>query len=131
MDRIARDMVRRRAGNRCEYCGLRQSQAPWIVFHIEHVRAHQHGGDDSTDNACLACPPCNAKKGPNQSAFDPQSGNLVRLYHPRADTWESHFLDEDGNVVGLTAEGRATVALLEMNRLELVRLRQIIDESEE
>ena len=131
MDRNERDLVRRRAGSRCEYCGLRQSQAPWLQFHIEHIRSRQHQGDDTPQNACLACPPCNSKKGPNQSAYDPLTGDLVRLFHPRTDVWEAHFRDEDGQIVGLTPMGRATVALLGMNEPELVRLRQIIDDTEE
>jgi hypothetical protein len=131
MDPSERDLVRRRANFRCEYCGLQQSQAPWLQFHVEHIRARQHHGEDSLDNACLACPPCNSKKGPNQSAYDPLTDDLVRLFHPRSDSWSLHFRDEDGQVVGLTPEGRATAALLEMNQPELVRLRQIADETEE
>jgi hypothetical protein len=131
MDREARDVVRLRANGRCEYCDLRQSRTPLLTFHIEHIQARQHRGDDSVDNACLACPSCNFKKGPNQSAFDPQTGLLVRLFHPRKDVWSEHFRDEDGQVIGRTAEGRATVALLEMNRPELVRMRQIADEQED
>ena len=130
MDRQTRDLIRRRAENRCEYCGLRQSQAPWLLFQTEHIRARQHGGADSAENGCLACPPCNSKKGPNQSAYDPATAQLVRLYNPRSDAWHEHFREEDGVVEGLTPEGRATVAPLEMNRERLVRLRQIFDTDE-
>jgi hypothetical protein len=131
MDRRTRELVRRRAAGRCEYCGLRQTQAPWLVFHVEHIRARQHHSDDSPDNACVACPACNSKKGPNPSAFDPLTGLLVRLFNPRTDVWTEHFRDEDGQVTGLTPEGRATAALLEMNRPELIRMRQTIDDPQE
>ncbi|MEX2175052.1 MAG: HNH endonuclease [Pirellulaceae bacterium] len=130
MDRQTREFIRQRADNRCEYCGLHQSQAPSLLFHTEHIRARQHGGDDSADNGCLACPTCNFKKGPNQSGYDPLTGLLVGLYNPRNDIWSKHFREDDGMVEGLTTQGRATVALLDMNRERLVRLRQIVEEDE-
>lgn len=124
MDRTTRERVRARAAGRCEYCGLLQLQSASVRFHVEHIRAIQHGGDNSLDNLCLACPFCNSSKGTNQSAFDPLTGELVRLFHPRLNNWQHHFREESGWIIGLTAEGRATVALLQMNRDYLVRLRQ-------
>jgi len=72
----------------------------------------------------LACRSSNLHKGTNQSAYDPESGRLVRLFNPRNDDWHIHFRADDGQVFGLTPEGRATVALLKMNRPGLVELRQ-------
>ena len=43
------EAVRRRAGNRCEYCHLPQV-AFRRGFHIEHIVARQHGGPTSLDN---------------------------------------------------------------------------------
>jgi 5-methylcytosine-specific restriction endonuclease McrA len=57
-----RDHVRRRAADRCEYCGLHQRHDPILRFHIEHVVPPLHGGDDSLSNLCLACPWCNLHK---------------------------------------------------------------------
>lgn len=125
MDAATRRFVTERAGNRCEYCGLEQGSAGWIRFHIEHIRAVQHGGDDSLDNLCLACPTCNRHKGPNQSAYDSETDDLVRLFNPRLDSWESHFRVEDGAVVGKSAVGRATVSLLQMNGDRSIRLREL------
>ena len=36
MDAATRSMVRQRAGNCCEYCGLLQGQMSAAVFHVDH-----------------------------------------------------------------------------------------------
>jgi hypothetical protein len=124
MDRVTREFVVRRAGSRCEYCGMHQSQVSIARFHVEHIRARQHQGTDSPDNLCLACRTCNSLKGTNQSAYDPLTGNLVRLFNPRSDDWDEHFRSERGWIFGLTESGRATIALLQMNRDDVLQLRQ-------
>ena len=85
MDAAIRDLVRRRAGNRCEYCRLPQSALPHAPFHVEHVVAKQHGGSDDTVNLALACDRCNLHKGPNLSGIDTETGVTVPLFHPRKD----------------------------------------------
>jgi hypothetical protein len=82
MDKGASDFVRQRAGNRCEYCGLPQD-ASALRFHIEHIIARQHGGNDDTMNLALACPECNYQKGTNLSGIDPDTGKTTLLFHPR------------------------------------------------
>jgi proteic killer suppression protein len=39
-------MVRERAGNRCEYCGILQEQLSAAVFHVDHITPKQHGSSD-------------------------------------------------------------------------------------
>jgi 5-methylcytosine-specific restriction endonuclease McrA len=88
MDERLRRFVRERAFDHCEYCGLPQTAEPFFAFHIEHIVARQHGGSDEPENnLALACYHCNARKGPNLSALDPESGTLTRLSHPRQDPW--------------------------------------------
>ena len=123
MDAALRDFVRQRAGNRCEYCRLHQRHTPVFTFHVEHVRAKQHGGTDDPFNLALACNRCNRAKGPNLSSLDPATGQLVRLFNPREDTWEAHFAFQGATIVGRTPEGRATVELLKMNEPKRVRTR--------
>ncbi len=121
MESALRQLVRRRAGDRCEYCGLPQTSEP-LTFHVEHVIARQHGGGDTEDNLALACHHCNRHKGPNLTGLDPESGTVTRLFNPRTDDWKEHFLNKEGELFGQTAIGRATVVLLKMNehgRLEL------------
>ena len=118
-----RALVRERAGDRCEYCGLPQSAEPFFAFHIEHIIARQHGGGDEPENLALACYHCNARKGPNLTALDPPTVAVVPLFHPRREDWAAHFAPNGNLVEGVTPTGRATVALLKMNAPDRRRLR--------
>jgi hypothetical protein len=114
--------VRARAGNRCEYCQIHQ-QHYLITFHVEHIVARQHRGSDEDSNLALACHFCNRHKGPNLAGLDPATGVLTRLFNPRTDVWTHHFRIETGRIIGLTPVGRTSVEVLQMNRLDRVRLR--------
>ena len=121
MDATTRDLVRRRADHRCEYCLLHQDYSE-LTHHVEHIIAKQHGGSDDIGNLALACHRCNLSKGPNLTGVDPASGELVPLFHPRRDRWNSHFVFHGARIQGITPSGRATVMVLAMNdarRLEL------------
>ena len=128
MDAATKDLVRRRAGDRCEYCRLPQDATPFITFHIEHVIAKQHTPDDpemdDPGRLALSCDRCNHFKGPNLSSIDPETNQIVNLFHPRTDSWTEHFIFRDGFIDGLTPIGRATVRLLNMNDPRRVDLRE-------
>ena len=121
-----RAAVRRRAGDRCEYCRLPQAAEPDSRFHIEHIVARQHGGTDDEANLALACHRCNRHKGPNLSGIDPASNQPALLFRPRRESGEEHFRMEQFEVIGLTATGRTTVSLLQMNAPVRVELRRWI-----
>jgi hypothetical protein len=121
-----RKLVRERAAFRCEYCHLPEAAMGHLRFQIEHLRARQHGGSDDESNLGLACPDCNQFKGPNQTAYDPETDVLVRLFHPRTDIWAEHFSFQGAEIFGLTSTGRATVALLQMNKSDRAELRSLI-----
>jgi hypothetical protein len=108
MDERLRQTVRERAGYRCEYCCLPQDAEPFFAYHVEHIVARQHGGRDDSGNLALVCYHCNAHKGPNLSGLDPESGALVRLFHPRQDQWDEHFERNGVLIVGRTAVGRVS-----------------------
>jgi hypothetical protein len=55
--------------------------------------------------------------------MDSSPDELTRLFNPRIDTWNQHFRIQAGRVVGLTPVGRTTVDVLNMNRLDHVRIR--------
>ena len=128
METAIRNEVRQRAGNRCEYCRLRQQDEEENPFHIEHIIAQQHGGTDLLENLALACSWCNAVKGPNLSSIDPDTGELTRLYHPRKDRWEEHFHREGPYILGLTAVGRTTAWLLRFNDTDNLTQRHLLME---
>jgi hypothetical protein len=131
MEAAVRTLVRERAGDRCEYCHLKQEHLPFSTFHVEHVIARQHGGADDPSNLALACDRCNAHKGPNLSGIDPETGDIVPLYHPREHIWEEHFRESEAVITGLTAIGRTTVRVLNMNEDRRVRLRTLLKQSGE
>lgn len=118
-------LVGARADDRCEYCRLRQIDEPFLRFHVEHVVARQHGGPTADSNLALSCHHCNLHKGPNLTGIDPESGNVVPLFHPRAQRWAEHFANRGPSVVGLTPTGRATVRVLTMNAPGRAELRAV------
>jgi hypothetical protein len=123
MDAATRRSVRQRAQNRCEYCRLPQSSQPFVIFHIEHVRARVHGGTDDPENLCVACERCNAYKGTNLSGVDSETGHIEHLFDPRHQEWGQHFELSGAQIVGLTPTGRTTVSVLMMNEGRRVQLR--------
>jgi len=127
MDAPTRELVRGRADERCEYCGIPQDCVAYRL-QIEHVTAKQHHGSDDASNLALACDRCNLHKGTNLTAIDPQTRNIVTLFHPRKDRWHDHFELRGAMIVGLTDIGRATVRLLKMNAEARVELRLEVGE---
>jgi hypothetical protein len=130
MDASIRKRVRDRGRGRCEYCLLPQT-AIWLRFHVEHIIARQHGGEDDVENLALACPQCNSFKGPNLASIDPKTARLTRLFNPRRDAWQRHFALVGAEIIGRTIAGRATVALLQMNSEEMLLLRRELIENNE
>jgi hypothetical protein len=116
-------LVQRRAGGRCEYCGLAQ-EGQEARFHIDHVVPLARGGATIEDNLALACVSCSLRKAARQTAVDPHTGRAAALFNPRVDRWQSHFRWQGERVVGLTPTGRATVKALKMNRLLILAIRR-------
>ena len=106
--------VRQRAKLRCEYCHFPERLAE-LRFQIDQIIPQQHGGLTVAENLAWSCLRCNKHKGPNLSGIDPQTAQIVRLFHPRSDDWREHFAWRGAELVGLTATGRPTAAVLEFN----------------
>lgn len=117
------ELVRHRARFRCEYCLLPESLLS-TPFQFDHVIAQSHGGETSADNLAYACFHCNNFKGPNVGGVDPDSGEIVRLFHPRRDVRGEHLSWEGAKVVGLTAEGRASIRTLRLNHPHRLAVRR-------
>lgn len=123
MDETLRELVRHRAGHRCEYCHIAQEHVPLTKLQVEHIVARQHAGDDDLTNLALACDRCNLHKGTNLTSIDPVTGEVTALFHPRHDAWNEHFQWDGVEVLGITPKGRTTVRLLQMNDSRRLRLR--------
>lgn len=120
-----KDLVRRRARFRCEYCHFPERLAE-LRFQLDHIVARQHRGPATAENLALACYRCNSRKGPNLSGVDPGTGGIERLFHPREDEWEEHFRWRSALLAGRTSIGRTTIAVLDMNRTDVILLRQAL-----
>ena len=117
--------VATRAGERCEYCRAPE-QVFNFAFEVEHIYPRSAGGDSSSENLALACESCNLHKSDALEGRDEREGRNVPLFHPRQDIWHEHFRfdSETGELQGLTATGRATVARLKLNSAFQVRARR-------
>lgn len=116
----------RRAGEACEYCGLRQENSPLATLQIEHIVPRKHGGDDDITNLALACIDCNLSKGSNLAGIDPLTGATTELFHPRRQQWDEHFEWQGVYIVGKTAAGRTTIDVLRINSNEQLQLRMTL-----
>jgi hypothetical protein len=130
MARLSRTLeleVRRRAAGRCEYCLFPES-ASELPFHIDHIIAEKHGGQSEAENLALACFSCNLRKGSNIAGLDPDTGELTPLFNPRAEGWSEHFAWDGVRLRGRTPIGRTTVAVLDINHVDSLAVREALRE---
>jgi hypothetical protein len=117
-----------RARDACEYCLMPTR----TLFHVDHIvpvvrwQAYLAGAlllvplisdrdANHLDNFAWSCPYCNQAKGNRDSG---RVGNrATRLFHPRRDRWDEHFLLTDGFlfISGVSEIGRATERTLGFN----------------
>lgn len=117
-----RRLVRARANERCEYCGIAEADT-WFGCEVDHIISEKHGGQTEPENLALACVACNRAKGSDIASVT-EEGALVGLFHPRRHEWAEHFGREGERIIGHTAIGRATVRLLKLNAPERQAERQ-------
>lgn len=127
--RIPRSLVQRlqrEFGGRCAYCHT-TTAITGARFVIDHIIPQVAGGQTVWENLCLACHSCNEFKGARTSARDPVSGRRTPLFHPHRQAWRRHFRwsDEGAEIIGRTRVGRATVATLQLNHIEIVAARRL------
>ena len=122
-----RSRIRHRAKGYCEYC-LCPAQFTSAHFHCEHILPVSAGGETILENLAWACPSCNQHKHIKTHALDSQTDLQTPLFHPRLQKWNIHFRWSKDllYIVGQTPIGRATVEALNLNRQELINLRQLL-----
>ncbi|MEW6207604.1 MAG: HNH endonuclease signature motif containing protein [Acidobacteriota bacterium] len=108
------DQVRQRANYLCEYCHTNE-RWQYDPFTMDHILP---SGEDTIENLALACFHCNRRKSDRQEALDPETGRIAPLFNPRQHIWGEHFIWSSNGllIIPRTEIGRATVALLELNR---------------
>ena len=121
-----RQRVASQARFRCGYC-LTQERVSGVPLTIEHLVPQAKGGNDAEENLWMSCRLCNEAKGILIDAPDPESGEVIPLFHPRKHLWAEHFIwSESGTrVIGTTAIGKATVTALTLNTEFRVRARAL------
>src|SRR5713101_8863074 len=128
--RLRTDDVRtviERAGSACEYCHSPESFS-MTPFAVEHVIPRSRGGKTSLENVAWSCLGCNGYKFNKVQGQDPETGELVSLFHPRQQRWIDHFAwNVNGtHLIGITPTGRATIRTLKLNRTGFLNLRRIL-----
>lgn len=124
---LRREVIER-AGSCCEYC-LSDTDDRAIDFAIDHVIAEKHGGPTQSENLCLSCYWCNSYKGSDLSSVDWEADSaIVPLYNARQQVWDEHFRLDGTRIVPLTATGRVTVSLLQLNAPERIKERRLLME---
>ena len=113
------------AGHRCGYCRT-DEHLTGSALSVEHIVPLAAGGLTERANLWRSCRDCNERKGAQIQARDPESGELVSLFHPREQRWRDHFRWSDDGlfIVGITTIGRATIEALNLNRPHQLVARQ-------
>lgn len=108
MNEALRQLVRDRAGNRCEYCQLPQ-EFDVMPFQVDHIIAEQHHGPTVAENLAWSCLNDNLRKGPNIAGLGPRDegvdapfppsrrsvGRPFRLERPSPDWPDRHWSNND------------------------------------
>ncbi len=106
----------------CGYCGVTEISTASLLT-LDHYQPRAAGGDDADDNLVYACIKCNQ----NKHAFWPTPEERmkgIRVLHPLSDETSHHFAeDEHGYLQPLTTTGNFHIALLDLNRPQLVQHR--------
>lgn len=124
---LRREVIER-AGGCCEYC-LSDTTDRGLDFALDHVIAEKHGGPTQSDNLCLSCYWCNSFKGSDLSSVDwDDNGAIVPLFNPRLQQWGDHFRLDGLRIVPLTAAGRVTAFLLQINAPQRIKERRLLIE---
>jgi hypothetical protein len=120
---VLRRLVEDRPQHRCEYC-LLPAKIAFFSHEIDHIIAEKHGGKTNAENLAYTCWRCNRHKGSDLGSFDPETKDFCFLFNPRNREWSEEFRLEDVRIIGLTAIGRTTVHLLQLNSPERLAERQ-------
>ncbi len=122
-----RTVIANRANGRCEYC-LSPSRFSIDPFVAEHIQPIAKGGLSESENLAFACMGCNGYKQDKTEGYDEMSRTFAPLYNPRTHVWNEHFVwnEEFIFIVPLTDIGRVTMIELQLNRVGVVNVRQLL-----
>ena len=111
-----RRLVALRAHRLCEYCLIREEDT-YFGCQVEHIIAEKHGGPTEAGNLAYACAFCNRAKGTDLGTISLTSGQLIRFFNPRTDSWRQHFLLNAARIEPITEIGEVTTHFLRFNTI--------------
>ncbi|MFM9061683.1 MAG: HNH endonuclease [Pirellula sp.] len=117
-----------RAGGRCEYCRILESDT-FYGCQIDHIIAEKHHGVTVESNLALTCAYCNRYKGTDIGSIAKSTGQYVRFFNPRTDHWFEHFRFVRFEILPLTPIGETTSTILRFNDPDRVFEREAIGET--
>lgn len=120
-----KELIRQRAQGCCEYCLLHEDDA-YFPHEADHIFARKHRGKTDEGNLCFSCSLCNRFKGSDLSSLDPETEQVIPLFHPRREQWKDHFKVVGAVIQPLTGTGRVTVLPLKLNEAERVVERETL-----
>lgn len=107
----------------CGYCRVSEVDAGGELS-VDHYQPVSAGGSDTDDNLVYACFRCNLLKADywHENSYE----EVLRILHPLNDDLDKHILPDrvTGKLHALTETGRFHVAILDLNRPQLVIHRQ-------
>ncbi len=121
-----REQLRRKAGYRCDYCGVAEGAfmlggvEGWGVFMVEHFLQEASSGlIDDVQYGLYICRLCNLARGVVSSD---DSGR--KIIHRRMQDYSSHlYLDDRGILKARSSAGRFSISALKLNDPRKVKLR--------
>jgi hypothetical protein len=93
--------IRARAKGRCEYCLVLETLL-LAGCEVDHIVSRKHGGITELSNLALSCARCNRAKGTDIGSIHPGSREFIRLFNPRLDRWDEHFVMDGARIIGVT-----------------------------
>lgn len=99
---------------------------PPSAFRWINIISRKQRGPTTAANLALACLRCNVAKGTDPGSWIGRPPRLVRLYHPRRDSWTDHFRLAGARIAPLSDEGTTTIQLFDLNGSDRLLLRRAL-----
>jgi len=112
-----RRVVSARSEGVCEYCLIAEEDT-FFGCEIDHVISEKHGGPTEVGNLALACVFCNQAKGSDVGSVHPESGDFIRFFNPRSDSWADYFEIVGDRIEPMSVIGDVTARILGFNSAE-------------
>jgi HNH endonuclease len=110
----------------CAYCTMGETEAMATHFCIDHYEPQRSQPDlvNEYENLMYSCNGCNVKKGSRSPTAEEQAKGF-RFFRPDQDVYKDHFERSGRLLKDKTPVGYYTIEGVDLNRLQLRRLREL------